>query len=66
MSCDEKWRLLRDFMDSVSNINRIQTAQVIAVLKGDGFQHQQEFVKAVDRKDHAKCAVIAHIHQHGC
>jgi hypothetical protein len=47
-------------------MNRIHSAQVAAVLNGEGFLFQEEFAAALDRKEAAKYAVLAHQQQHGC
>lgn len=50
----------------VSDMNRIHSAQVAAVLKGEGLLFQEEFAAAFERKEAAKYAVVAHRQQHGC
>ena len=64
--CVEKERLLREFARAVSEYNRMQSAQVAAVLKGVDFPFREEIAKAERRKDEAKYAIIAHQQEHGC
>jgi hypothetical protein len=66
IACAEKWRLLRVFAKAVSDMNRIHSAQVAAVLNDEGFHFEQEFAEALARKENAKYAVLTHQQQHGC
>ena len=66
IACSEKRRLLQAFAKAVSDLNRIHSAQLAAVLSGDGFQFQEEFIEALDRKESAKYAVLARQDAHGC
>jgi hypothetical protein len=66
VACAEKWRLLKAFTKAVSDLNRIHSAQMAAVLNGEGFQFQEEFEEALGRKEKAKYAVLAHQEEHGC
>jgi hypothetical protein len=65
-ACIEKRRLLKTFADAVSEYNRIQSAQVAAVMNGDGFQFQDELAVAEARRENAKYAVLLHEEEHGC
>jgi hypothetical protein len=65
-ACIEKRRLLKTFADAVSEYNRIQSAQLAAVLNGDGFQFQAELAEAEARKENAKYGVLIHEELHGC
>jgi hypothetical protein len=65
-ACAEKWRLLRAFTKAVSDMNRIHSAQLAAVLNGDGFPFEEEFAEALARKENAKYAVMVHQQEHGC
>lgn len=47
-------------------MNRIHAAQLRAVMNGDGFQFQDELADALERKENAKYAVLAHQQEHGC
>jgi len=64
--CAEKWRLMMAFTKAVSELNRIQSAQVAAALRGDGFQFAEEWARAEQAKLSAKYAVLAHQQEHGC
>jgi hypothetical protein len=66
IACAEKWRLLRVFTKAVSDMNRIHSAQVAALLNGEGFLFQEEFEEALGRKETAKYAVMVHQQEHGC
>jgi hypothetical protein len=65
-ACLEKRRLLQEFVVSASTLNRIENAQVVAALSGDGFQFQAELEQALAHKQKAKYAVLAHQENHGC
>ena len=64
--CIEKRRLLQEFAHAVSEFNRINSAQVAAVMRGEDFPFQMELADALDRKEQAKYAILAHQEQHGC
>ena len=66
--CKEKYRLLDDFLNAVRELNRLQTLQTQAVIRGD-----RDFVRfdilmydAQERKNAAKYAWIAHVEEHHC
>jgi hypothetical protein len=65
-ACIEKRRLLRAFAAAVSDYNRMHSAQLAAVLRGEDFQFQEEIARAAEEKDRAKYAVMAHREAHGC
>lgn len=62
----EKRKLLQEFVAAVSEVNRIHSAQVVAVLNGDGFLFQDELHKAMSWKEKAKYAVLVHQQEYGC
>jgi hypothetical protein len=64
--CIEKQRLLRAFAQAVSEYNRMNTAQVAAVLRGEPVQFQEQIANAGERKDAAKYAILVHEQEHGC
>jgi hypothetical protein len=66
MACPERRRLLKAFSDAVSEYNRMHSAQVAAVLRGDDFPFAEEIAAAGRAKEQAKYAVIAHRQEHGC
>lgn len=66
--CEEKKRLMVDFMNAIHEVNALQNQQTRAVMEGD-----QDFSRfdvlihiAHERKDMAKYAWIAHVESHGC
>jgi hypothetical protein len=54
------------YVAAASDLNRIHSAQLAAVLNDEGFLFQAEFAEALERKERAKYAVLAHREQHGC
>ena len=64
--CMEKRRPIKDFERAVSDYNRMNTAQALAVRNGEDFPFQDEIAKAAERKELAKYAIIAHQQEHGC
>ena len=64
--CIEMWQLMEDYARAVSDYNRMNSAQVAAVLAGEDFQFQEEIAKAGARKDEAKYAILKHHEEHGC
>jgi hypothetical protein len=55
-----KEKLLREFAKAVSEYNRMHSAQLAAVLKGEDFLFQVEIADAGQRKDQAKYAILEH------
>jgi hypothetical protein len=66
IACIEKRRLLLAYTTAVAECNRLQSAQVSALLQGDGFDLEMEIAKAGERREQLKYAVLAHQQQHGC
>jgi hypothetical protein len=66
LACSEKHRLLREFALAVSEYNRMNSAQVAAVLRGEDFPFSEQIAEAAERKNAAKYAVLEHQSQHGC
>jgi len=64
--CIEKWRLIQEYSDTVSELCRLNSAQLTAAMEGEGFRYQDEMATASDRKDQAKYAILIHEHTHGC
>ena len=66
--CEEKSRLLSDFLESVRELSAIQTEQTQAVIDGDSDFSRFDVLLhlAQEKKDMAKYAWIAHVEQHGC
>ena len=65
-ACIEKFRLMQDYARAVSEHNRMQSAQVAAVLRGEDFPFEEEIGQASDRRENAKYAILAHRQHHGC
>ena len=66
--CEERYRLMDDFLDAVRELNILNTQQTHAVIAGD-----PDFARfdipihmVLERKDSAKYALIAHIEHHRC
>ena len=64
--CFEKQKLIKEFEHAVSELHRMQTAQVAAVRNGEDFPFQEQIAEATERKDRARYAIIAHQQVHGC
>jgi hypothetical protein len=64
--CFEKQRLLKDYANAVSECNRIQSAQVVAVKRGESFTFENELATASQRRENAKYAILTHTEEHGC
>jgi hypothetical protein len=64
--CLEKQKLIAAFQRAVSEYNRMNSAQVAAVLNGEGFLFTELIAEAGTRKDQAKYAVLKHQEEHGC
>jgi len=44
----------------------MNSAQVAAVMNGDGFLFNEQIAEATERKERAKYAILAHQDEHGC
>jgi hypothetical protein len=64
--CVERERLRIAFVAAVSEFNRIQSAQVAALANGELFPFEDEIATALQQRDNAKYALIAHQEKHGC
>jgi hypothetical protein len=64
--CLEREKLTRAFAWAVSELHRMQSAQVAAVRNGEDFPFQEQIAAAAERRELAKYAVIAHRETHGC
>ncbi|MDE3161205.1 MAG: hypothetical protein KGM92_20765 [Acidobacteriota bacterium] len=64
--CIEKERLMQEFLAAISDHHRMQSAQVAALRKGDGFLFEKELAEASERRLNVKYAIIAHKEKHGC
>ena len=65
-ACMEKERLLQLYAQAVSEHNRMQSAQLAAVLRGEDFPFEKELAETAIRRENAKYAVMAHQQEHGC
>ena len=66
--CEERYRLLDEFLDAVRALNLLNTQQTQAVMAGD-----RDFARfdiliclAQERKEAAKYTWIAHVESHRC
>ncbi len=66
--CEEKSRLLDDFLSAVRELNRLQTQQTQAVIRGDRDFTRFDILMyaAQERKNVAKYAWIEHVESHRC
>jgi hypothetical protein len=66
--CGIKQRLVDAFTDAVREINVIENQQIQAVLEGDSDFSRFDLLLhyALEKKDTAKYAWIAHVESHGC
>jgi len=64
--CIERERLMLAFAQAVSELNRMQSAQTAAILRGDDFQFEEQIAEATLRRDNAKYAILKHREEHGC
>jgi hypothetical protein len=66
--CEEKNRLLREFSAAIHDLVEIQNQQTQAVIDGDPDFARFDLLlhMALERKDQAKYALIAHVESHHC
>jgi hypothetical protein len=64
--CIEKERLLKAFAAAVGEYNRMNSARVAALRRGDELTFAAQLEEAAERMDNARYAIIAHREQHGC
>ena len=64
--CGIKRDLLRAFANAVSEYHRLQSAQLLSLVKGRGFQFEKQLAEAALRRENAKYAILAHQEEHGC
>jgi len=66
--CEERYRLLDEFLGAVHKLNHLNTQQTQAVIRGDRDFTRFEILiyGAQERKDAAKYAWIAHVENHHC
>ena len=66
MFCGEKKRLQERYTAAVSKYLRAQSAQLLAIQRGDGLLFENEIEAARIQKDFAKRAILEHEREHGC
>jgi hypothetical protein len=66
IACAQKRALQKAFVKAVSELHRLQSAQVAAVLNGDGFLFRKEIAEAEELRAETKYAILAHQQDHGC
>ena len=66
VTCREQRKLLKAFAHAVREYQRMQTAQVAAVLNGKDFLFEDWVEKAAKAKDEAMYAILRHREEHGC
>ena len=66
MYCSEKKRLLEEFTAAVSEYLRMESAQVLAVVRSGERLFAAELEAAHQRKETAKQAIREHQKLHGC
>ena len=66
--CEERYRLLGEFLRAVRELNHLHTQQTQAAIDGDGDFTRFDLLiyMAQERKDAAKYAWIAHVETHRC
>jgi hypothetical protein len=64
--CLRKEELLLAYAKAVSDHHRMQSAQLVAVMKGEDFPFEGQIAEAASRRENAKYAILAHREEHGC
>jgi hypothetical protein len=64
--CEEKQWLIARYIKAGSEFHRMQSAQIAALRKGEGFQFDGEISAARRHIDAARRAISAHEKEHGC
>ena len=66
--CEQKYRLLDQFLEAVHELGTLQAAQTRSVIRGepDFLRFDLALYHALEKKDKAKYAWIAHVEEHGC
>jgi hypothetical protein len=66
VSCIVKQRLFDSYIAAVAEVNRVSSAQILALRNGEGLLFEVQLAKALEWRENAKFAMIAHSEQHGC
>ena len=66
--CQEKKRLQQEFLRAIHEFNELQSQQIQAVIDGDPDFNRFDILlhMALERKERAKYAWIAHVEAHHC
>ncbi len=66
--CEEKMRLLREFLEAIHELNTIQAQQTRAVIEGDPDFGRFDVLlhMAQEKKEMAKYAWMSHVESHQC
>jgi hypothetical protein len=66
--CEEKHRLMTDFLEALHEVTTLQTCQTQAVIEGDSdFARFDVLLQlAQEKKDEAKYAWMEHVESHHC
>jgi hypothetical protein len=64
--CLEKVKLIKAYQWAVSEYNRMNSAQVVALRNSDGFIFSEQIAQAGLLMEQAKYAIIEHEEEHGC
>jgi len=64
--CIERERLIRLFLRSVQELNRVQIARASALLAGDENSFAEQIAEAERAMSNAEYGVLAHREEHGC
>jgi hypothetical protein len=66
VSCIVKQRLFDSYIAAVAEVHRISSAQILALRNGEGLPFDVQLAKALEWRENAEFAMIAHSEQHGC
>jgi hypothetical protein len=66
VSCTVKQLLFDSYVAAVAEVHRISSAQVAALRNGEGLPFEIQLAKALEWRENAKFALMAHSEQHGC
>jgi len=66
VACIELHKLMEAFAKTVSELNRMQSAQTAALLRGEDFTFEEQIAEATRQRDNLKYAILKHQEEHGC
>ena len=65
--CEEKNRLMGEFLRAIQELNAVHALEMRAVIAGDAnFHFDHSIQTAQQKKEDAKCAWIEHVESHHC